>query len=113
MDPSSLTDVYAAENEQQAHVVRAFLADAGIESVVSGGMLQGAVGELPFGIPTAPRVLTAADVAEQARQLILDWEASNRESPERKKEEWLCEDCGEMNAASFELCWNCCHSTGG
>lgn len=111
MDPSSLIDVYSAENEQQAHIVRAFLADAGIESVVSGGMLQGAVGELPFGIPTAPKILASAEIADRARELILDWEKRNRER-EGRAEEWQCEDCGELNSASFELCWNCLHSGG-
>ena len=112
MDHSSLIEIYAAENEQEAHIVRAWLADSGIESIVSGGSLQQAGGELPLGIATAPRILVSADVSDRARELALEWEQARKEAKAQRQEEWQCQDCGEVNAASFELCWNCFHSAG-
>lgn len=112
MDPSSLIEIYAAENEQEAHIVQAWLDDAGIESIVSGGSLQQAGGELPLGFATAPRILVSADVSERARELAMKWEEARKEARSQKQEEWQCQDCGELNAASFDLCWNCFHSTG-
>ena len=112
MDPSSLIEIYAAENEQEAHIVRAWLADAGIESIVSGGELQQAGGELPLGFATAPRILASADMSDRARDLALEWEQAKNEAQAQQNEEWQCQDCGEINAASFEMCWNCFHSAG-
>lgn len=108
-----MIEVYVAENEQQAHIVRAWLADAGIDCTVTGGSLQGALGEIPLGIPTAPRIVTAADVAERARSLIRDWEQTSKHDGVAVANEWQCKDCGEVNAASFELCWNCLHTISG
>ncbi len=112
MDPSSLIEIYAAENEQEAHILRVWLADAGIDSIVSGDSLQQAGGELPLGLATAPGILVSADVSERARELALEWEQARKEARTQRQEEWQCQDCGEVNAASFELCWNCFHSAG-
>ena len=92
MDPSSLIEIYAAENEQEAHIVRAWLSDAGIESIVSGGSLQQAGGELPLGFATAPRILVSADVSDRARELALEWEQARKEARAQRKEEWQCQD---------------------
>jgi hypothetical protein len=113
MDPLALIDVYVAENEQQAHIIRAWLADAGVECTVSGGALQGAVGDIPVGIPTAPRIVAKAASADRAKELIREWEQSSTRAGANPPAEWQCLDCGEMNAASFELCWNCYTAGGG
>ena len=112
MDPLALIEVYVAENEQQAHIIRAWLADAGVDCTVSGGALQGALGDIPVGIPTAPRLVAKADSADRAKELIRLWEATSTRAGASPQDEWQCMDCGELNAASFELCWNC-YTAGG
>ncbi|TWU38706.1 hypothetical protein Q31b_37840 [Novipirellula aureliae] len=33
-------------------------------------------------------------------------------SPDETGTKWKCENCGELNASSFDLCWQCQHEYG-
>lgn len=100
------TDVYAARDEIDATLVQAMLAEAGIDSQVVGGTLQGGAGELPMGWSVAPRVWVTAVNAANARTLIRAMEKSRREESEND-EVWMCVECDEEVTVSFEICWNC------
>lgn len=69
-----LVEVYRAKNVPQAHILRSALEEAGIRVFVEGEMLQAAMGEVPFGWQTAPRLMVAASDFAQARELIGNWE---------------------------------------
>jgi hypothetical protein len=90
--------VYHAASEFEAALLAGLLANYQIEARYQGQMLLGAVGELPptdiqVGLWVAPRhVAQAEQILQQARQ--------------QDGADWRCQ-CGEDNAAGFELCWAC------
>jgi len=107
----SLVEVYAAANIPQAHLVKAALADEGIEAQIVGENLQGAMGELPLGWSSLPRVLVEHSDAARAREIVAGWEtvcASDTPSPD--KPPWTCSACGAEVEGNFDICWNCQHS---
>lgn len=75
------TKVYAARDEIDATLVQSMLAEAGIEARVVGGEITGAIGGVPAGLPTAPRVWVTDENAETARRLI-------REMEEKRADTW-------------------------
>ncbi len=76
------TEVYAARDEIDATLVQSMLGESGIEARVVGGQIIGAVGEVPAGLPSAPRVWVAEESAAEAKKLI-------REMEEKRRETWL------------------------
>jgi enoyl-CoA hydratase len=76
MSDARLVEVYRAKDSPQAHVLRSALEDAGIHALVEGDLLQGALGELPVGWSTAPRIMVEEHDAPQARALLERWESS-------------------------------------
>ncbi len=99
--------VYRAANATEAHVIRGFLEQYGIEVRLFGEGLSSGLGELPVDVieveihvPTAKRQL--------ARQLIDDYEVRPSVDGDVSGE-WACQSCGESNPQSFGVCWNCQH----
>lgn len=70
MADDDLTVIYRAAHPIEAHMVRNFLKEAGIPATVDGDYLTGALGDLPMGWTTAPRVLVCEANAGAARALI-------------------------------------------
>ena len=70
MTTENLIEVYCAKDGPQAHLLKAALEDAGISARVEGDQLQSALGELPLGWPTAPRILVLESDAEKARKIL-------------------------------------------
>ena len=62
--------VYVARDFPQAHLLRAALADRGIEAFVLNEPLRQVGGELPLGWATDARLLVAAEDAEAAREVL-------------------------------------------
>lgn len=77
-----LTEVYAARDEIDATLIQTMLAESYIEARVVGGQIMGAIGEVPAGLPSAPRVWVSDRNADAAIALI-------REMEERRRETWL------------------------
>ena len=99
MSSHQLTEVYAARDEIDATLVQSMLAEADIEARVVGGQIQGAIGEVPAGLPSAPRVWVFRDSAEAAVALI-------RAMEEKRRSSWLKnrpsdKNSGEHDVASF------------
>ena len=69
---NDLVEVFLAENLPEAYMVKAQLEAAGIVCFIDNENLQGALGEIPLGMATAPRVLVREKKAEQARQIIAE-----------------------------------------
>jgi hypothetical protein len=76
MSGGRLVEVYRAQNSPQAHLLRSALEDAGIHALIDGDLLQGAVGQIPAGWASAPRILVEESDAAHARQLLESWERS-------------------------------------
>jgi hypothetical protein len=93
--------VYTSDNVFDAQLVCDRLNHYGIDAMVLGTMLTGAVGELPAD--TRPSVWIEDDALyANARRLIAAFEAAGDPGPD-----WCCSACGETNGANFELCWYC------
>lgn len=123
------TEVYAARDEIDATLVQAMLAEAGIEARIVGGQIMGAVGEVPAGLPSAPRVWVAEEHAEEAKKLIRQMEEKRRKTWQQDTQaddgkesdsaiggqlpasadqgSWECQGCHETVTVDFEICWNC------
>lgn len=66
--------VFDANNSLEAHLVLGLLKQVGIDGIVSGEYLQGAMGELPaFGLV---KVLVAEQDYRRASEIIADWQQS-------------------------------------
>lgn len=82
MSSHELTEVYAARDEIDATLVQTMLAESNIDARVVGGQIMGAIGEVPAGLPSAPRVWVSDENADAAIALI-------REMEEKRRETWL------------------------
>lgn len=67
-----LVDVYHATTGAEAHLIRGLLEEAGLQAIVEGEALTTAIGDIPAGWTTAPRVMVASNDAERARTLIAE-----------------------------------------
>lgn len=86
MSSHELTEVYAARDEIDATLVQTMLAESDIEARVVGGQIMGAIGEVPAGLPSAPRVWVSDENADAAIALIREMEEKRRETWQRSKE---------------------------
>ena len=86
MSSHELTEVYAARDEIDAALVQSMLADSNIGARVVGGQIMGAVGEVPAGLPSAPRVWVSDKDANAAVALIREMEEKRRETWIRRKD---------------------------
>jgi hypothetical protein len=75
-------EVYRARNVAQAHLITNALREAGIEAVLENDLLQGALGDLPPGWATAPRILVEQGGVEAARALIGPYDTAPVSEPE-------------------------------
>ena len=93
--------VYRHENRILVSNAKNILENAGIMTVLQNEFASSAVGELSF-LDAWPQlwVLDDADY-ENARKII-----AGLEEPQTGKD-WHCTVCNEINAPSFEICWNC------
>jgi hypothetical protein len=96
--------LYEAADRIEAQILKDRLRDQGIESVILGDYLTGAMGELPANI--YPQVWVLEDEAlDQAQRLLRDF-TKNYQRTETAGD-WCCPICGEKVDAEFDVCWNC------
>lgn len=96
--------IYSAENMVDAQLFKDTLESDGIEALIKGGYLSGAVGELP------PAGLIAVWIIEdfqekRAKALLTAFESQRQ----KNNNDIYCGKCGNKNPGSFELCWSCGH----
>jgi hypothetical protein len=75
---SKPTVIYTAANLPQAHILRNLLEDLGIPATVTNDAVQQAIGDIPAGWSTAPRVVVAEEHAELARRVALEFDEPGR-----------------------------------
>ena len=97
-----MTQVYKAANVVEAQLVVDELAAGGMQAVVTGHYLSGAIGELPPSDVIGVRLLEPRH-EERARALIGEWEAA-RQHP---GPDWTCPTCRERLGGAFGSCWQC------
>ena len=113
MTSSTVVVVYSAREAQEAHMVKAMLADAGIDARVVGDLLGFASGGLPFGQSTSPQVWVAEEDASRARHFIEGMKTPHLTPTPTPTQSWSCPDCGEEVEGELEVCWKCGTSTSG
>lgn len=102
--------VYAANDVQEAHEVKAYLEGKGITIALQGEHLN-AVDVLGFTPQISPVTLwTVKDEEyEEACELARDYLGLDHleEKKETSGDPWECPKCGESIEAQFDQCWSC------
>lgn len=103
-------EIYRAKNLPEAYVIRTSLAEAGVSARIDGELLQGAVGELPMGWVTAPRIQVDESQASVAREIIARADV-HRKSTETHADDSAdatsCLACGKAMSDSEVSCSSC------
>ena len=108
MSEPVLREVYIAADPADAHVNKLYLADEGIVARISGEQLQSAMGDLPPGEATAPRLLVLEADYDRAKELIARAESLHQYSNDLPElTPWTCPKCSESVDGTFDICWNC------
>lgn len=104
-----LVEVYRARSLPHAHALRLVLEEEGIHVQIEGEYLQGAVGDLPLGWPTTPRLLAPQDQVGRALEIIRREEERERAQPDegRPEEPSRCLECGAVMSATETKCPSC------
>jgi hypothetical protein len=93
--------LFTQQNSFLVHNAKNVVENAGISTVLRNEYASGAAGDLaPLDTWLELWVVNDSDYAE-AMKIVEAISSRNDE------EEWVCEKCGERNAASFDICWNC------
>lgn len=66
----NLVEAYRAAHPAQAHALRFALEDAGIRAVIQNEALQDAIGDIPGGWSSAPRIMVEESQLAAAREVI-------------------------------------------
>jgi len=94
--------IFTASNIAEAGLMRSYLEQHDIPSILRNEHTSGVIGDLPF-VDNSPELWV--DVAFAHRALKLVEEA--RRTPDQESPEWTCLSCKELNPGNFELCWGC------
>ena len=94
--------IYSAPTLPDAHLVRGFLAQAGIDARVFNENAQSVMGEIPFHQAWPEVWIMNEGDAKQAQDLI-----HQMEQPHAPSAAAFCPHCQEENPAHFHTCWNC------
>lgn len=91
---------YSAANPMEAELLAGLLRQRGIDAGLRSQGLMGGIGELPMDALQTPVWVAPAELSN-AREVLEDYEAQGQQDT------WSCSECGEINEASFEFCWQC------
>jgi hypothetical protein len=95
--------LYEAADRVEAQMLKDYLEQEGITTVMLGDYLSGGAGELPANIFPA-LWLVKDEQYQRARRLIAEFSASTGGGC---GEAWRCSVCGESVDPGFDICWNC------
>jgi hypothetical protein len=101
-----MKQVYSARNEIDAQLVKGFLDEQGIESVVQGAALSNVIGEIPMTPETLPTLWVRDEDLDRALDAIAGFKA-DAVPAQPTAAPWTCPKCGEQIEPQFTECWNC------
>jgi hypothetical protein len=93
--------LYRARGPADVYLLVAALDAAGVASTLRGEARVGLAGAIPVR-DAAPEVWVAEHDRAAAVAVLRAFEGPALVHPE-----WRCARCGELNPASFQLCWQC------
>lgn len=94
--------VFTSEDIVYLHHLKNILEAKEIDCVIKNDRLGSIAGEIPLGVCWPELFVLDAMHEAWAKELIAE---SKKHSDE--KENWVCEDCGEVHSSRFTDCWNC------
>lgn len=97
--PTEFVEVFRASHALQAHAIKFELNEAGIPTIIENEALQDAVGDVPGGWTTAPRILVEEAQVPAARAVIEKIDHSRQSNPQLT----LKETAMAMTAGMFGL----------
>jgi rubrerythrin len=99
--------IYIAATIEQAHMLKNALTKQGIFAYVSNESLQMATGDLPMGLPTAPRVVVDAHDADEARRIALEFDQAWQQAGSPSEELDELEEEADREAFAWPECPHC------
>ena len=102
-------EIYRPKNLMQAHAIRMALEDAGVDVRIEGELLQSAVGEIPLGWDTLPRILVDSSQLKTAREIVERSDTHPAAEPhgDETVESTRCLACGCEMADTETTCASC------
>ena len=102
-------EIYRPKNLMQAHAIRMALEDAGVDVRIEGELLQSAVGEIPLGWDTLPRIMVDSSQLNTAREIVERSDARAAAEPpgDETDERTRCLACGCEMAETETTCASC------
>ena len=94
--------IYSTDSLVDAQLIADLLESSRVETVIHGGYLSGAAGELPPGELISLWLVDERD-ADRARSVISEFELQRKQSPTQR----LCPACAETIEGNFSICWRC------
>lgn len=95
--------VYTTDSVHMAWHIRNVLEHHDIEATVKNDKLYSVAGEIPF-VECLPEVWVNNSLNyKRAEQIIRELE----NTVDIDGDDWTCGGCGEDNAVTFDICWNC------
>lgn len=94
--------VFTSEDRFIVWQIKQLLEEKGIPCFIKNEFAIGAIGDLA-PLDTWPEVwITDAEWLPKAQSFIQDFQET-----EPPFANWACNQCGEQNEGSFEICWQC------
>ncbi len=101
--PENMQRVYTTDSIAMAWHIRNVLEQHDIEATVKNEKLYSIAGEMPV-TECLPEVWVNNSLYyKRAEQIIRELE----NTVEIDGDDWTCSGCGEINTATFDICWNC------
>jgi len=97
--------IYTHENRLLVWDIKNALENIGFSCIIKNEFTSGGAGDLS-PLDTWPEVWLVHDYLYEAATSYL---REKYEAP-APTAEWVCRDCDEHNAGTFEICWNCGYS---
>jgi ribosomal protein L40E len=110
MNERALVEVYRARNSPQALALQQVLQEAGLRATIDNDLLQGVVGSLPMGWPTAPRIMVESKDAPRAREILERSEGAETTGPagtDEASDRTVCLSCGARMPDEADECPAC------
>ena len=101
-----MKQVYSARDVVEAHLVKSFLDEKGIESVIQGAALASILGAIPVTRETLPGIWVRDEDEDRATDAIAGFKAEAKPA-QPTAGTWTCPNCGEVIEPQFTECWKC------
>ena len=105
-EQGDFVEVYRARGLPEAYAIRLLLEDLGVSVRIDNEMLQGALGDLPVGWVTAPRIMVLSDYESISRQILNKFVQQSERNDDGVDSSACCLACG-MPMEGADACPSC------